>query len=153
MGRYGYSRPPRGEGEVAASATDLDVSYKEMVELCRYLRGMRLEEAKRALEEIAALRRPVPFRRFHGGVGHRRGLTGWKAGRYPRKAATMMLKLLASAEANAVDRGLDRGSLRVIHAAAHKSRNIRSFFPRAQGRATPKTRQMVRVEVILGGSK
>ena len=150
MPNFGYSYAEElAENQVKASARDLRVSFKEMVELVRELRGKSLEDARRMLEDVISLRRPVPFKRYKRGVGHRRQLRGWKAGRYPVKAAKLVMKLLKSAEANAEQKGLDTERLFIRHIAAQQGPKLRRFFPRAFGRATPKIEQLVHVEVVL----
>jgi len=147
---FGYSYAGElAENQVRASARDLRVSFKEMVELARELRGKSLEDARRVLEDVIALRRPIPFRRYKKEVGHRRQLQGWKAGRYPVKAAKLVMKLLKSAEANAEQKGLDTERLFIRHIAAQQGPKLRRFFPRAYGRATSKVEQLVHVEVVL----
>ncbi len=150
MPNFGYSYAEELAGnQVKASVRDLRVSFKEMVELVRELRGKSLEEARRILEDVISLRRPIPFKRYKKGVGHRRQLQGWKAGRYPVKAAKLVMKLLKSAEANAEQKGLDTERLFIRHIAAQQGPKLRRFFPRAFGRATPKIEQLVHVEVVL----
>jgi large subunit ribosomal protein L22 len=129
-----------------AAGRDLRVSYKDTVELLNAIRGLKLEEAKRLLEDVIAMRRPIPYRVHNGKVGHKRG-TG--PGRYPVKAAKAVLKVLQNAEANAEYKGLDVTRLWVMHAAAHKGPKIRSYMPRAFGRATPWFEQLVHVEIGL----
>ncbi len=131
-----------------ASGRDLRISYKAAVEVLREIRGKSLEEAKRVLRDIIEMRRPVPFRRYHGKVAHRRG-EGFGPGRYPVKAARYILKVLENAEANAEFKGLDTERLWVVHAAAHKASKIRKYMPRAFGRSTPKFEQLVHVEIGL----
>ena len=122
------------------------ISYKDAVEVLDAIRGKKLEDAKRILQDVIRMRRPVPYRRFYGKVGHRRGMG---PGRYPVKAAKAILKVLESAEANAEYKGLDTSRLWVVHAAAHKGTKIRSYMPRAFGRATPWFEQLVHVEIGL----
>ena len=129
-----------------ASLRDVDVSYKEMVELLDVIRGKKLSEARRILEDIAEMRRPIPFRRHYGKVGHRRGMG---PGRYPVKAARKVLALLDNVENNAEFKGLDVDNLWIVHIAAHKGMTIKRYMPRAFGRSTPKIKQLVHVEVAV----
>lgn len=149
MPSWGYSYAAQGEKEAMASGRDLRVSFKEMVELLREIRGKKLSEAYKILDDVISLKRPIPFRRYNGGVPHRRGLSGFKAGRYPVKAAKLVRKILKSAEHNAMGKDLDPDSLYVKHAAAQMGMKLRRFFPRAYGRATPKIEQLVHVEIVL----
>ncbi|RLE60496.1 MAG: 50S ribosomal protein L22 [Thermoprotei archaeon] len=129
-----------------ASLRDVSISYKETVELLDMIRGKKLSDAKNLLEEVIEMKRAVPFKRFHGKVGHRKG-TG--PGRYPVKAAKKILALLNSVESNAEFKGLDTENLWIIHAAAHKGMKIRKYMPRAFGRATPYFDQLVHVEIAV----
>ncbi len=87
-----------------ASGLFLPVSAKHSVEICSFIRNKSLIKAKQMLEEVIAFRRAVPFRRFKCDVGHKKGPIA--AGRYPIKACSEILRLLKSAEANAVNKGL-----------------------------------------------
>jgi len=142
--RYSVELDP--ERTAKASLRDVSMSYKATVETLRLIKGLRLEDAKRVLQEVIAMRRPVPFRRYNGKVAHKRGIQG--AGRYPVKVAKNLLRLLENLENNAEFKGLDVSRLWIVHAAAHKGPRIRGYMPRAFGRATPWDDQLVHVEVI-----
>ena len=129
-----------------ASGRDLRISYKAAVEVANAIRGKSLEEAKRILEDVIEFKRPIPFKKFYGKVGHKKGMA---AGRYPVKAARAILRVLENAEANAEFKGLDTSKLWVIHVAAHKGMKIRKYIPRAFGRSTPYFKQLVHVEIGL----
>ncbi|RSN76225.1 50S ribosomal protein L22 [Candidatus Methanodesulfokora washburnensis] len=145
---YSYGAELR-ENEARASGRDLRVSFKEMVELARAIKGMKLSEAKALLEEVIAMKRPIPFKRYKKGVGHRKQLSGWKIGRYPVKASKLMLKILTNAEYNAIQKGLDADSLYIKHVAAQQGPKLRRIFYRAMGRATPRIEQLTHVEVVV----
>ncbi len=110
---------------------------------------MRAEAAKIYLEDVIALKRPVPFKRYNSKVPHRRGLIGWDAGRYPQKAAKAVLSVLINAASNAEYKGLDPEDMRITHAVTKKGRTIKGWMPRAMGRATPKDTETVSIEMIL----
>ncbi|MGB4612615.1 MAG: 50S ribosomal protein L22, partial [Methanothermobacter thermautotrophicus] len=128
----------------------LKISPKHAVEICREIRGMELEKAKKYLEEVIRMERPVAFKRYNKKVGHRRGLNGWASGRYPVKAAGQILKVLENAEANAEYKGLDTEKLRIIHISSHRGPVIRGWIPRAFGRATPFNTPTTHVQIVLG---
>jgi len=128
---------------------ELHISPKHAREICRTLRGMRASLAKTYLEDVIALKRPVPFKRFRRNVAHRHGLVGADAGRYPEKAAKAVLVVLENAVANAEYKGMESDKLRIHHAGTLKGRTIRGWMPRAMGRATPKNTETVSVEMIL----
>jgi large subunit ribosomal protein L22 len=146
MGKTGFGLEFPPEKTARALAHELHISPKHAVEICSELKHKRLESAKTLLEEVAALRRAIPMRRYNHDVPHQPG-TG--PGRYPKRAATELLKLLKDAESNAEYRGLDTERLVVAHMAARRGRVIRGSTPRAYGRFSAKNVETVTVEVIL----
>lgn len=153
MPTWHYSVKLEDESKIAkAVKLDIPVSIKYMREIARTLKGMKLLEAEKFLEDVIKLKQAVPFRRYHGKVSHKRGLAdrfGWPAGRYPVKGAKYALELLKEVENNAENKGLDKNKLVIIHIAAHKGITLKRYMPRAFGRATPKFRRMSHLEVIV----
>ena len=98
---------------------------------------------------IIELKKPVPFKRHNSGVGHRAGLSGWDAGRFPEKAARGILTVVKSAEANAEYKGLDSDRMQIVHSLARRGRVIEGRMPRAMGRATAKNTSTATVEIVL----
>lgn len=143
----GYSIPIDPEKTARALGRDLPISRKKSVELCRELRGMRVDEAKEYLEAIIKKKRAVPFRRYTSGAGHKKGHIG--PGRYPVKAAKYILELLESAESNADYNGMDTDELIIKHIAAHPGRVYKGFMPRAHGRSTPWDKKTTTIEIVL----
>ena len=133
---------------VRASLREADMSPKEAREVCAAIKGLPLDRARAILNDVVELRRPIPFRRYRGKVGHKAGLQGYYAGRYPVKVAKAVLKLLDSLEANADYRGLDTSRLKLIHVAAYPGRRLRRYAPRAFGRASAKNKELVHIEVV-----
>jgi len=132
-----------------ASGRDMKISPKAAREICRFIRGMKLENAKEVLQEVIDKKRPVPYFRHDKTVPHRHGVQGFDAGRYPVKAAGEILRLLESVGANAEFKGLYADRLKIRHIAAHRARVIRDFFPRAFGRTSPVSEHMTHVEVAV----
>ena len=144
------------ESKIArAVIRDAPISFKEAYEVCKVLRGMKLEEAKDFLKKVLELKESVPFVRYKLNIGHKRGLSSkwskWKTpiGRYPIKVCRYLLKLLENAENNAVVKGLDASKLEIVHIAAHRSFYLKRWTPRAFGRSTPWFRTHTSVEVML----
>ena len=148
MGRLNYSLTPAGRSS-RAMGMELHVSPKHAREICRTLRGMRANLARAYLEDVIALKRAIPFKRYRRNVAHRHGLVGWDAGRYPEKAAKAVLVVLDNALANAEYKGMESEKMRVFHAGTKKGRTIQGWMPRAMGRATPKNTETVSVEMVL----
>ncbi len=147
---YSYKVPKEKENKIArAYGKELRISYKYAVEMCREIKGKKLDEVKKFLQDIIKMKRPLPLRRYKKGVAHRSELQGWYAGRYPVKVAKAFLEVLKNAEANAAYKGLDTKRLYVLHAAAMKGIKIVKWIPRAFGRASPHVEQTVNLEIIL----
>jgi len=148
LGRLNYSLTP-AERSSRAMGMELHISPKHAREICRTLRGMRANAARAFLEDVIALKRPVPFKRYRRNVAHRHNLVGWDAGRYPEKAARAVLAVLDNALANAEYKGMEAERMRILHAGTKKGRTIQGWMPRAMGRATPKNTETVSVEMVL----
>jgi large subunit ribosomal protein L22 len=148
LGRLNYSLTPAGRSS-RAMGMELHISPKHAREICRTLRGMRANLARAYLEDVIALKRSIPFKRYRRNVAHRHDLVGWDAGRYPEKAAKAVLIVLDNALANAEYKGMESDKMRIFHAGTLKGRTIRGWMPRAMGRATPKNTETVSVEMVL----
>lgn len=106
------------EHSARASANNLPISTKHGIEISRFLRYKSVAEAKKLLEEVIALKRAVPFRRFKRDIGHKAGMA---AGRFPKKAAGEFLGLMKAVEANAQFKGLDSSNLKIVKILANKA--------------------------------
>jgi len=149
MARVDYSNKTKGDNIAKGKANELNMSPKHSIEIAGLIRHMRVNDAIAYLNDVIALKKAVPFRRFNRNVAHKRGLPGnWDAGRYPVKASKAYLRLLESVKKNAEYIGLDAENLEIIHASANRGRAQKAFFPRAMGRATPKLRETVNLEII-----
>ena len=102
----------------AAKALNLPVSTKHCIEICDSLRYKDVSYAQKFLEEVVALKRAVPFRKYVMNTGHKKGMS---TGKYPTKAAMEVLKLLKSVEANAHFKGLNTSSLKITKLVANKA--------------------------------
>ncbi len=101
----------RAEHTARAIARNVHISWKHGIEISRELRFHSTEYAKKFLQDVAELKKPVPFRRYWRDVGHKPGMA---AGRYPQKAAREFLQLIKAVEANAQVKGLNTASLKII---------------------------------------
>jgi large subunit ribosomal protein L22 len=148
MAKLDYSRKVKEENIAKAIGRELHISPKKSMELCRELKGLSTEQAKKYLEEVIALKRVVPYRRFKRDVPHRKG-KGTMAGRYPIKAARAILETIEHAEHNAEYKGLDPENMFIYSIIAHRGRTIRGRIPRAFGRATAWDTHTTNIELIL----
>ncbi|MDD1699477.1 MAG: 50S ribosomal protein L22 [Methanoregula sp.] len=150
MARIEYSQKISGDNIAKAKANELNMSPKHSIEIATFIRHKRVNDAIAYLNEVIGLKKAIPFRRFNRNVAHKRGLPGsWDAGRYPVKASKAYIRVLESVKKNAEYIGLDADNLEIIHVSAHRGRAQKSFFPRAMGRASPKVRETVNIEVVV----
>jgi large subunit ribosomal protein L22 len=149
MARINYSKDIKGAQFARGKVNEAPISPKHAIEIGRFINGMNLVSAETYLQDVVALKKPIPFKRFNRNVAHKRGLDKWDAGRYPEKASRVYLKLLNSLKKNAEYDGLDTENLIIIHVSANRGMRRRGFMPRAMGRATPKDRESVNIEIIV----
>lgn len=133
------------ERSVRCSGRELRISPKAATEICRTIKGMRIEEAKQLLEAVAAKKRPIAYRRYKTEVPHKSQMA---AGRYPTKAAKRILGLLEELQSNAEYKGLDVDRLRIVHAASQRGMKMRNYVPRAFGRSSPSYNTLTHIELI-----
>ncbi|AGK60159.1 LSU ribosomal protein L22P [Archaeoglobus sulfaticallidus PM70-1] len=149
MARVRYAYEPEDPTKAAkAMGYEMPISFKHAVEICSEIKGMKIDEAIRFLEEVAEMKRAVRFKKYYKKVGHKSGLDKWFAGRYPQKAARYILKVIKNLEANADYKGIEKDRLIITHAQAKKGRVLKRFTPRAFGRATPKFKTLTTVEFV-----
>ncbi len=136
-----------------AAGRYLRCSPKLAREVCNAIKGMLLENAKEYLNKVILKKQAVPFKRHNKHQAHRKGLHKykWPAGRYPVKAAYLILTILENAESNAEYKGLDIDRIRIKHAAAMNGpiQNKSKFIPRAFHRSTPYYKHLTHVQIVL----
>jgi len=134
---------------------DAPISRKEAYEVLKVIKGMKLSEAKKLINDVLNFKTPIPYTRYKLSIAHKKGLSQvfpkFKSpiGRYPVKVCKYLLKLLENVENNAVNKGLNPESLVITHAAAHRGPYLKRWMPRAFGRATPKFRSLTHVEIVV----
>lgn len=106
------------ENHAKAIGTGLPISLKHSIEVCTAIRGKQLLQAKKTLEEVMKLKKPVALHRYKKEVAHKPGIG---SGRYPVKTCKEILDVVKSAEANAQAKGLSPAELFIRHISAHKA--------------------------------
>jgi len=149
MRGYTYRDEP-GVTVARARGIELPISPKKTYEVLNAIRGLPVDRARSILEGVLALERPIPFRRYNQETAHKKA-TG--PGRYPKKVAKNVLKLLESAEENAEYEGLDTDRLFVRVASSARGRIRKASMPRAQGRGTQWNEQTTNIEIVLAERK
>lgn len=148
MPEFGYSMqlPEKDAAKFArAQAHGVDASYKDLGAVCANIRGKTAEKAEELLGKASKGEFPIHFARHAKKMGHR-GEIGGKRGRYPKKSAKLVLKVLKNAVANANTKGL-LGELKVVHATANKQ----DIYPRIAPRGRWRRNNYVtaRIEIVL----
>ncbi len=96
-------KPVVKKTEAVVNGRNLPISTKHAVAICKFIKKKKISRAISDLEQVVAFKKSVPMK---GEIPHRRG-KGLASGRFPKKAAREILKLLKSASANAVNNGIE----------------------------------------------
>ncbi len=135
------------EKEECASARleGSDVSYKDLSQVCGRIRKKTITWSLEFLKDVAAGSIPVLYKSHNKRLGHRHELGG-KKGRYPKKAARIVLEVLRSAISNAIIKGLG-DELYICHCSANK----KASYPRlaSKGRRARADYELSRIEIVL----
>jgi large subunit ribosomal protein L22 len=132
-----------------AMLRERQISLKHSKALAREIKGMTAGDAVEYLEAVIEGEQVVPVKQHNANVGHKSGVDGWDAGRYPEKPAGAFLDLLENAIGNADHQGFDGESMEIMHVAPHKVGENRGRKPRAMGRASEWNTPELDVELIL----
>ncbi|NHI93115.1 MAG: 50S ribosomal protein L22 [Candidatus Lokiarchaeota archaeon] len=147
---YGYSITGLDPEKTAkASGRDIRCSPKACREVCNFIKGKKLEDAKEYLFQVIELKKAIPFKRHNKHVAHRKGLDKWSAGKFPRKVANEIMTVLEAAEANAEYKGLDIDKTIIKHAAVSRGPIIKKNIPRAFSRSSPYYKLLTHIEIVL----
>jgi ribosomal protein uL22 len=115
-----YSFNQKAKDVVFASMSDINASSKDLGAVCDAIRYKSVQSALDMLESVANGDTPILYRKHNTHMGSRHELHGNK-GRYPKKCASFVRKVLVNAKANASSKGLVSDDLYVVHAAANKT--------------------------------
>lgn len=150
MAQYRYATQEKESAR--AVALEQHVSTKQAIEIANWIRGRSLTQARSMLQDVVAMRRAVPYRRFNHDVGHRAG-PGITSGRFPHKTAGVFLKLLKELQANAGVKGMDEESLKIDSVVVNRASGS-MHHGRQRGRQFKNTHiEMVVVEQVEQSSK
>jgi len=138
-----------------AVAKNQQVSTKYATEICREIKGKRLDRAEKKLQRIIDRKEFLPLRKYNKDVAHRRGesKSGVKSGRFPEKACNAFLKVLESVKANADFKGLDSENLMIAHCFASRGFGRRSVQSKGHIAGKRRRRKSTHIEVIVKEAK
>ena len=128
-----------------ARGVSLPISFKQSIEICNFIRGRKVKDAKNALTEVINKKKAMPFTRFEHNLGHKKKIG---AGRYPIKSSKEILRLMESAEANAQFKGLNTADLEIAHICANKASKVWHF-----GRKRRRKAKRTNIEIIVQEEK
>jgi large subunit ribosomal protein L22 len=141
MSGYRFSFNVKDDHMAKSLGLALPISTRHSVEICKEIRGKKLEKAKSFLESVIAMKSPVRFRRYNKDVGHKPKVG---PGRYPVKACAHILDVVKSAESNALYKGLNVNSLFLVHISAQAAARTWRY-----GRHTRRRNKRTNIEVVL----
>ena len=142
----GYTTVSDPDTSAKALSKEQPVSPKFAREVAGMIRGMKVDTARQALEDVIDKKRAVPLKRYNKRVSHKPGVG---PGRYPVKAAKAILGVLDSAASNAEYKGLDVSNMAIATISVARGRTIPGHMPRAHGRATQWNQETVNIEIII----
>lgn len=119
----------------------IPVSFKQSVEICRFIENKDVNKAKKLLQEVIDKKSAIPFKRFNFDLGHKKGVG---PARYPEKASKEIIKLIENVEANAQFKGINTSNLVIAHISAHKAGKAWHF-----GRKTRRRMKRTNIEIIV----
>jgi len=141
-----YSKDVDPDKTAKAYGYELHCSRKDSLNLAYAIRGKKTEDAKKLLQEIIDMKRPLPTIYHKKKRAHQKSIG---PGSYPQKAAKYMLKTLENAENNAEYKGFDVENMKIAHISTYGGRVTKGIMPRAQGRATDKNTLTTNIEIII----
>ncbi|MEM4230792.1 MAG: uL22 family ribosomal protein, partial [Candidatus Pacearchaeota archaeon] len=109
--------------EAIVNGKDLSASKKHCMAICDYIRGKRISDAIKELEQVIKLKRVIPMK---GEIPHRKNIG---PGRYPVNASKIMIKMLKSLEGNARVLNIENPIIKIAK-ADKASRPYRRFGSR-----------------------
>jgi ribosomal protein uL22 len=144
--KVSYAYTPEDEGFVAkATGREMRVKFKDCIEICAYIQGMRAQEAQKHLEAVLEKKEHIPIKKAKRQGGHKTGMKPY--GRQPVKAVDAVLGILKAAIANAEFRGLDIANCKVVSAVAQRGHKMRRIRPK--GRHAVYESHLSTVQIVL----
>jgi large subunit ribosomal protein L22 len=124
-----------------AKGVALPISFKHSVEVCRFIKNKKVNDAKKLLQNVISKKTAIPFRRYNWDLGHKKKIG---PARYPEKASSEFIKLIENVEANAQFKGLNTSNLIITHISAHKAGKAWHF-----GRKIRRKMKRTNIEIVV----
>lgn len=143
------------ENTVKACINNAKVSFKNTRETCATLRGRTVNDCIKYLNNVIEKKECVPMRRYATGCGNTRQANKFRTGkwlntrgRWPKKSAETVIKLLNNILTNARNKNLDADSLVVKMVAVNKAPKICGRLFRAHGRINPFNKSPCHIQMV-----
>ncbi len=127
--------------EVYVNAKSVPISTKYAISLCKFVKGKRIGDAIRDLEQVTLLKKAVPMK---GEYSHRKG-KGMSGGAYPQRAAKHFIVLLKSLTGNANNHEIIEPV--IVEASANWAPAPRGRFGRVRRKRTHITLKAVEMKI------
>ena len=149
--KYSYKSALEQNQHAKASAPHLRVHYKQMSEVGRAIKGMKIKRAKEYLERVMNKKDVIPYMVHKGGKGRHAEAKQHKTGGsgFPFKASKHMLKILTNLQAGADAKKMDEtGDLVLKHVQVNRAPIQRRRTYRAHGRIGAYVRSPCHVQLV-----
>lgn len=127
--------------EVYVNAKSVPVSTKYAINICKFVKGKRIGDAIRDLEQVTLLKKSVPMK---GEYSHRKG-RGMSGGAYPQRAAKQFIVLLKSLAGNADNHEINEPI--IVEASANWAPAPKGKFGRIRRKRTHITFKAVEMKI------
>jgi ribosomal protein L22 len=127
--------------EVYVNAKSVPISTKYAVNICRFIKGKRIGDAIRDLEQVILLKKVVPMK---GEYAHKKG-KGISSGRFPQRASKEFIVLLKSLTGNANNHEILEPI--IVEASANSAPSPRGRFGRVRRKRTHVTLKAIEMKI------
>ena len=127
--------------EVYVNAKSIPVSTKYSMNICKFIKGKRIGDAIRDLEQVMLLKKAVPMK---GEYSHRKG-KGMSGGAFPQRAAGHFIVLLKSLAGNANNHEINEPI--IVEASANWAPAPRGRFGRVKRKRTHITLRAIEMKI------
>jgi ribosomal protein L22 len=129
------------KSEVYVNAKSVPISTKYAMSICKFVKGKRIGDAIRDLEQVMLLKKSVPMK---GEYSHRKG-KGMSGGAFPQRASGYFIVLLKSLAGNANNHEIDEPI--IVEATANWAPAPRGRFGRVRRKRTHITLRAVEMKI------
>ncbi|MEM3122071.1 MAG: uL22 family ribosomal protein [Candidatus Pacearchaeota archaeon] len=118
--------------EVSVYGRSLPISLKHSVALGKFIKGKKIDEAIKSLEEVSKNKKAILIK---GEMAHKKG-RGMMTGKYPIKASKNFIRILKSLSANAINHGMELEITKILKVISNKAPEQRHRFGRTKFKRT-----------------